>query len=340
MRYVLLLLLTLAALQITAQSPRDTIYFKNGTMVIGKIKKIKLGVITFDPDDANDITVQLKKLRTMAARYRPYRIESTSHIVYFGKITASDRNGYANFMSEIDTTTHFIENISVLYPARNSFFQRFSGSATAGLDFTRSSGLGRINYDGKINYNAKKVELTLSASGIYTLTDSTFSRDREDVNIKYNYYFNTTWFGTLLLKYQRNLELGLTRRFQEGIGGGNKFLTNKNIYAWTRIGMVANQEKNTENTNTGTLFEIFGQLEFNFFKFTKPEISFSVVEAFYYSLSQKDRVRNDASTTFSYKIIKDLNLTLSFYSNFDSEPPSEESRKFDFGTVLGISYIF
>ena len=340
MRYVLLFLLILAAIRLAAQQPRDTIYFKNGTMVIGKIKKIKLGVMTFDPDDANDITVQLKKLRTMAAQYRLYRVESTTHNVYFGKITTSDSNGYAIFMSEIDTTAHAIENISVLYPVKNSFFQRFSGQASAGLDFTRSSGIGRINYDNKINYNTKNLEFTLSTSGIYTLTDSTFSRDREDISIKNNYYFNITWFGTLLVKYQRNLELGLLRRYQEGIGGGNKFLTTKYIYAWTRMGMVVNQEKNTENTNSGSLFELSGQVEFNFFRFTKPEISFTVAESFYYSLSQKGRLRNDANTTLSYKIIKDLNLTASVYSNFDNQPPTEESRKFDFGTVFGISYIF
>jgi hypothetical protein len=340
MKYALLFLLVLAAIRLAAQQSRDTIYFRNGTMVIGKIKKIKLGVMTFDPDDANDITVQLKNLRTMAAQYRLYRAESTADVVYFGKITTSDSNGYALFMSEHDTTTHAIEQISVLYPVKNSFFQRFSGQATAGLDFTRSSGIGRINYDSKINYNTKNLELILSTSGIYTLTDSSFSRDREDISIKSNYYFNTTWFGTLLVKYQRNLELGLLRRYQEGIGGGNKFITNKNIYAWTRMGMVLNQEKNTENTISGTLAELFGQLEFNFFRFTKPEISFTVTEAFYYSLSQKDRIRNDASTTLSYKIIKDLNLTASVYSNYDSQPPTEESRKFDFGTVFGISYIF
>src|SRR5689334_304387 len=140
MRYVLFLLLVFAATRLIAQQPRDTIYFKNVTLVIGKIKKVKLEVMTFDPDDANDSTGQLKKLRTMAARYRLYRVESTRNIILFGKITTSDRDGYATFMSEIDTTTHAIENISVLYPVKNSFFQRFSGQASAGWDFTRSSG--------------------------------------------------------------------------------------------------------------------------------------------------------------------------------------------------------
>jgi hypothetical protein len=32
-----------------SQKSRDTIFFRNGSIVIGKIKNVKLGVITFDP---------------------------------------------------------------------------------------------------------------------------------------------------------------------------------------------------------------------------------------------------------------------------------------------------
>ena len=49
-------------------------------------------------------------------------------------------------------------------------------------DFTRSSGFGRLNFDGTVNYKSKKQEISLSASGIYTITDSSFSRaTREDI---------------------------------------------------------------------------------------------------------------------------------------------------------------
>jgi len=340
MKYYLLLMLILYSVHGNAQVIKDTLFLINGSKIVGKIKKIKLGVITFDPDDANDITVQLKKLQTLAAVSKIFRIESIGHKVYFGKIIPGTTTGYATFLSDLDTSTLSIEQISLLYPFRNQFLQRFSGDMQAGFDFTKSSGLARLNYDCQLRYTAKRVEVIFATSGIYSITDSSFSRDREDISIKNNYYFNPTWFGTLLVKYQRNLELGLFRRFQEGVGGGNKFITSEHIYAWTRGGLVLNQEKNSENTSSGTLVELFGQLEFNFFRFTKPELSFNIAETIYYSLSQKGRIRNDAQLNLSWEIVKNLDVTLNFYSNYDNQPPSENSRKFDLGIVMGVAYTF
>jgi hypothetical protein len=340
MKYILSLMLVLQNFCGIAQKARDTIFLNNGSRFIGEIKKIKLGVITFDPDDANDITVQLKKVRTMAAQSKVFRIESIQHKVYFGKISPADSVGHALILTDTSAVIHPIEQISVLYPILNQLKQRFTGMAKAGFDFTRSSGLGRLNYEGRVTYTAKNLELNFSTAGIYTISDTSFSRDREDISIKNNYYFNTTWFATVLLKYQRNLELGLIRRFQQGLGGGNKFITSKHIYAWSRGGMVLNQEKNTENTTSGTLTELFGQLEFNFFRFTKPELSFSIGETFYYSLTQQGRVRNDAQLTLSWEIIKDIDLTISTYTNFDNQPPLAESSTFDMGVVFGIAFTF
>jgi hypothetical protein len=104
--------------------------------------------------------------------------------------------------------------------------------------------------------------------------------------------------------------------------------------------MVLNQEKNTEDDISGTLVELFSQLEFNFFKFTKPEISFNITESFYYSLSQAGRFRNDAQANLNWEAVKDLKLTISAYYNYDNQPPSEDSRKFDVGTVFTIGYSF
>ncbi|GAO40995.1 DUF481 domain-containing protein [Flavihumibacter petaseus] len=333
--------LLLGAFLLSAQKVRtkDTVYFTNGTKIIGEVKGIKVGVLTFDPDDANDITVQLRVIKTLAAISKVFRVETIDHRVFFGKMLPMEGNKEALMATDVDSTAIRMEDISVMYPFRNSFKQRFTGSVQLGFDFTRSSELGRLNYDGKLNYKARKEEITFGISGIYTLTDSTLSRDREDMSIKYNYYFGTTWFGTLLLKYQRNLELGLQRRYQEGIGAGNKFITSKHVYAWTRGGFVFNQETSTENVKSGTLPEGFLQLEFNFFRFTKPKISVVLAQAGYYSLSSSGRFRNDGQLDTSWEIIKDLNLTLTFYNNFDSQPPTAESRKFDFGTIFGVSLV-
>jgi hypothetical protein len=339
-KHLFWLLLLIPASKAVAQNLKDTIFFLNGTRVIGKIKSIKLGVMTFDPDDANDITVQLRKLKAIAAVRQVFRVETIHNQVYFGKMYPHSLPGYAMVQTSADTVELPIEEISVLYPFKNSFWQRFSGNASAGFDFTRSSGLGRLNFDGALNYKSKKQEISLSASGIYTITDSTFSHDREDVGLKYNHYFTTTWFGTLLLKYQRNLELGLDRRYQEGAGAGNKFITSRHVYAWTRLGVVFNQEENTEGIRSGTLTELSGQFEFDFFRFTKPEVRCSITQAFYYGLTQKGRFRNDGQTDLNWEIFKDFRFALTLYNSLDSQPPTEGSPKADYGIVVGFTYIF
>ena len=323
-----------------SQVQKDTIFLTNGTVVIGKIKKIKVGVVTFDPDDANDITVNLPKIKGIAATRTVFRIETTNDKVYFGQLIPGSRNLYSHLIHDKDTTELYLQDISMVYPFKSSFFQRFSGNVGLGFTYTRSSDFGQLNFNSKLNYLAKKEELSLSTSGTYSLTDSTFSRDREEVSLKNNFYFSPTWFATLSVGYQKNLELGLERRFQEGMGIGNKYITSKHVYAWARSGFVLNQEKSVANVTSGTLAELLGELEFNFFRFTKPQVNFVLSESFYYSLSEKGRIRNDAEGDLYWEIIKDLKLDLTIYSNYDSKSPGTDTKKVDFGIVFGLNFTF
>ncbi len=190
-RGILFLFLLIIAETVFSQVQKDTIFFNNGTIVIGKIKKVKLGVLTFDPDDANDIDVQLRNLRTMAAQRDVFRIETIRHVIYYGKLIPSGQKGYVQFVSDSDTTIFPVLDIAIMSPSSNSFFQRFSGNVGLGYNYTRSSGFGRLNYDGALNYISPKDEVFLTLSGIYTMTDTSFSRDNESFVLKNNYYLNS-----------------------------------------------------------------------------------------------------------------------------------------------------
>jgi hypothetical protein len=326
--------------KLLSQIPKDTIFFRNGSVVIGEIKMIKLGVVTFDPDEANDITVQLIKLKTISAPGVIFRVENTAEHVYYGKLIPSSKQGFVNIVNDKDTVLEELAKISVLYAFKDAFLERFSGNAGMGYSYTRSSNFGRINFDLSAKYVTRKDEITFDAHGIYSMSDTTFTRDQEDINFKYNYYLGPTWFLTAFLSYQRNLELGISRRYQQGLGAGNKFITTRNIFGWLRSGVAINQQQSTDGEKSGTLTELFGQLQFNFFRFTIPKISFDFSQTFYYSLSQKDRIRNSGQTNLNWEIINDFDLTLGLYNNYDSKPPATASSTFDFGIVFGINYEF
>lgn len=323
-----------------SQTSKDTLFFRNGSIILGEVKKIKLGVVNFDPDDANDITVQLIKLKTISASGEIFRIETTDEHVYYGRLFPGIRAGFVTIATAKDTLVQSLEKISVLYPFKDDFLDRFEGNVGLGYTYTRSSNFGRVNFDLNLSYITKQDEITFGASGIYSMSDSSFTRDQENVNFKYNFYLNTSWFLTTFVSYQRNLELGIQRRYQEGLGAGNKFITTKHIYAWARTGLAINQETSTEGVKSGTLTEIFGQLQFNLFRFTLPKINLDIAQSFYYSLSQKGRFRNDGQTTLSWELISDFNLNLEFYNNYDSKPPASATSTFDFGIIFGLSYKF
>jgi hypothetical protein len=323
-----------------SQVIKDTISFRNGSIIIGEVKMIRLGVITFDPDDANDITVQLIKLKTISASNVIFRVETTSEHVYYGRMIPSTKTGYVNIITTTDTVEQVIEKISVLYPFKDVFLERFSGNAELGYTYTRSSNFGRVNFNLSANYVTRKDEISFGANGIYSVSDTAFSRDQEDVNFKYNYYLGPTWFLTAFISYQRNLELGISRRYQQGAGVGNKFITTQHIYGWLRTGVAINQQQSTDGVKSGTLTELFGQVQFNFFRFTIPKISFDFSQTFYYSLSQSDRIRNSGQTNLSWEVISDFDLNLGFYNNYDSKPPASAASTFDFGIIFGVSYKF
>ncbi len=323
-----------------SQMKKDTLFFNNSTLIIGKLKKIKVGVVTFDPDDANDITVQLRKLKAIDATREIYRVESINKEVLYGVLKPDSLPRRVNIVNgEIQKSIELVEIIN-LYPYSKKFIQRFSGNVGLGYNYTRSSGFGRLNFDMALNYHSKKIEVTTSISTIYSVTDSSFTRDREDVSLKDNYFFSPTSFATIFLVYQRNLELGLQRRFQQGIGVGNKFITSKVAYAWARTGLVFNQEKSTEGVTPGTQIEYFVQLQFNLFKFTKPEIKLDIKQTFYTGLTEKGRIRSDGEANLSWEIIKDLRLSIQLYDTYDSRPPVAGSANFDYGIVFGVSYVF
>ncbi len=223
----LLVLLLLCIIGTNAQKIKDTLYFLNGSKVIGEIKRIKLGVIIFDPDDANDITVQLK-VKTLAALMKVFQDRDNKwHTVYFSAKHPANLPGLCHHCH--DHGSHFIrQNKSPCYMliAALSVNGFLSGKAAAGFDFVRTSGLGRINFDNHQRQRRTQNSRSPLRASIRLILPLA---DREDMSLKANYgYFNTTWFSTHHL-HQQPGAWPQTPVLQEGLGAGNKFITSKHV---------------------------------------------------------------------------------------------------------------
>jgi hypothetical protein len=322
-----------------ALAQKDTLHFKNGTIVIGEVQRIQMGVISFDPDDANDITVQLRKLSSIHAASRYFKIETVDLQIIYGKLLRSADSGYVNVLFGVDTTKLALNNISNLYPIEKSFNERINGTIGAGYSYTRSSELGRLNIDATARYVDREFEVITSFSAISTIDNGDFFRDNEDAGLGLNHYFHTTWYSGAILNYQRNIELGIKSRYQEGAGFGNKLLVTRYFRLLAFSGIVLNQENSVDGVYSGLLTEGVLGIQFNVYRFEKPELDIDARQNGFISFSQS-RWRYDGNISISWEMVEDLDLQLSFYSNYDSRPPGENSANYDYGTVISIAFEF
>lgn len=319
---------------------KDTLFLFNSEVLIGELKSITLGKVNIDADDIGVVSIKVTKIKTIKAASHYYRLESIHRAVYFTLIQPDTTPGKIHIRSGDSTLSLPIEDIANLRPFKSLKTALWEGAVSAGYSFTRSSKIGRLNSDLTLKCMTRNFEIDGNYSIIVTQTDTGWTRDNENGGITGYYYISTLWQALAFLNYQRNLELGLARRFQEGLGLSYNLVSTNHVRLRTGTGVVLNQEVNTEGTSTPTQVEIPVVNTFNFFSFRKPEMDLTSTQNLYFSLTSKGRIRHDGQIKLNWKLITDFSLNLTLYDNYDSQPPGENATTLDYGIVFGISYSF
>lgn len=323
--------------KIYAQQAWDTLYLRNNQKVYGELKGISLGKVKFDMEGINVAELKMNKIRTINATSKLYRIETINKKVFFSTLQQSAKPGYVWVVDSTGGAEMPLDYIGLL-----SYFSDkrtiFEGNASAGYNYTKSSDIGRVNIDATLRYIFKKVVLQNVISAIVTSDQGVWYRDRESFSLSSTFLLNYKWKALALLNYQRNRELGLESRFQEGAGVGYNIISKTHLRFATLTGLVVNQEKGFEDESYQVTAEIPVAFDFDFFRFNKPEFSFSTNQNVYFSVTQQGRVRYDGEIRADWKVISDFTLNLKFYYNYDNKPLSGSGVSFDYGTVFGIGY--
>jgi len=332
-------ILLLFCSQFALCQPKDTLYFFNKTKIVGELLKVRLGRVDFDADGISIVNIKNTKIESIHAASRSFRIETVEGNVLHGYLTRSQTSG----MVVINDTTHSeeiqVDNITNLTWFGNTWKSRISGNVSAGYTYTKSSQIGRLNSDGLLKYNTAKTQTQLQGDMIVTADSITASIERGNVVLTHDYSFANLWAAVGVLRYQRNLELGLDRRWQEAIGLGRRFLISKTQQASAVTGVALNQEQNQEGVRANNTEALF-QLNYNLYSFVSPNLNIAFAQSMYVGISQEDRLRLDGNVTIDYELIKDFYLNFQFYHNYDSRSPATNEPNVDYGFVAGLRYKF
>lgn len=318
---------------------KDTVFFLNKSIMVGEFKKMRLGKIEFDSDEVGLVYIKYHKIKTIHVHSYYCRTETIDKRVLYGSVLSSKIPGniIVHTLKE-DVEVKLVDVSSISFYGEH-WTDSLSGSFGAGYSYTKSSDIGRFNLDGTIKYAKSKLELQLSGSVITTVDSSTVNRENEDITLSSRFLTDTRWYSAVSLRYQRSIELGLLDRWQEGGGIGYKFLLRQHNFARVISGIVVNHETDFEY-DKNTYWEWSTSAGYDFFSFDKPNITVSMRQGIYVSLSQKGRIRNEGDLTISWELIDDFSINLSFYHYYDRKSPGTNTSKTDYGYVTGLSYKF
>ena len=319
--------------------PKDTLYFYNASKVVGELLNIRLGRLEFDADGIGIVTVKNNKIESINATSRSFRLETVNGDELQGYLTRSASPGMVLLNTGSSTEELAIENIADLVFYGKTLKSRLTGNFSAGYTYTKSSEIGRLNLDGLAKYNTNKGITQINGDMIITSDSLQADTERANLSVSHTHTFAPLWEGIVILKYQRNLELGLERRWQQALGIGRQFLISQHQQASTIGGVAVNQEHNEEDAEINTT-EAMVQVNYDLYSFTKPNITLSFYESMFVGLKDASRIRLDGDITLDYEIITDFSVSLQFYHNYDSRAPATDVPNVDYGFVSGLRYKF
>ncbi|MBT0811441.1 DUF481 domain-containing protein [Litoribacter ruber] len=341
MRYFFLLIFFIFISSITGLAQeKDTLYIKNQSPLVGKLERIQFGVVRFNADNVGRVEVDVTNVKTFRTYGFGYRVQTANREFYIGIFKTHEEEGRVRILTGFDEIDIAIRNLNEVNLLRENFLERVQGRATAGYTFSRSSNIGLWNGSLELGYDTERLDIDLTGSIIVSQEEGGFSRDRENVLLIANYYLSPSWHAWGLGNYQRNLQLGILRRLQQGAGLGIFAIQDKRTISRLASGLVINQEVNIQRQVNSPLYEVPVILEFTFFRLRKPQLNFRTTQSLFVSLTQQGRIRNDGDTRLSWTVINNFEINLNFYNNFDNQPPSELGSTFDYGLVFGVGYRF
>ena len=308
----------------------DKVYLRNGDVITGEIKSMKLAKMSFDMDGPGTISIKYEHI-----------VRFTSDKVFevtfrWGTIVVSQIDSQF-FVTYHATFDDIIEIVTI----KGKFLQRLSGDLSIGFNYAKSNGIFQLTLGGQVTYKVPKRETGIKVNSVITShnADVNFSK-KQDATLSHMRDLHKKFYFGGDLGWQQNSELGLANRFLiNGIVGIQGIADNHNrLLAAT--GLSLNTEQSSESNMHTTNLDALISIEYKRFFYSTPKFNLNTKLSAYPGLSEWGRVRVEYDLDFSFEIIKDFSVGLTFYENYDSRPPVGAVSKNDFGINFNLSYLF
>jgi hypothetical protein len=308
----------------------DKIHLKNGDVITGEIKNMKLAKLKFDMTGLGVIYIKWEEIISLRSdKTFEVRLKSGAY-----QITRLDSVYFSDSLINLDD---IVEIVTI----RNTFIKRLEGDINLGLNYTKSNSIFQFNFSSSTTYRIPRAEINFVLNHVISNSSSDTAQSRkQDATIGALRKLDNQFFVMTYMGWEENTQLGLENRFLVAGGGGKIIISDNHQRLLTGAGLTLNKEKTGENVSYEGNLEALAMIQFKKFRYSSPKLSIDAQYTIYPSLTDPGRIRMNLQVNTSVETFKDFFVGFTFYDNYDNRSSSSGLSNNDYGLTFTIGYTF
>lgn len=334
----LLVLLAIQSPPVEARDKTDVITLRNGDRVTGEIKRLQYGQLELGTDDMGTINIEWEAIANIESNY-VFDVEEIGGERYSGVLaTYPDRTVTVASPGGTGQIDH--DRVTRIAQLESGFWSRIDGSFSAGYSFAKSSDVTVISGGFDVAYRAEDIAASLNIDVNSTTSPEQGQQDRDKIAFGYQWLLESRNYWAGVASLERNEELGIDARSQLGGGFGRYVHQTSHSELTAFAGATYTKEWVTGAEDSQDSAEGVLGGTWRIFRLNTPKTTLISQLVLYPSITESGRYRGTADVSLRKEIIEDFFLELSFYYDYDSEPPGEATAKDDYSIVTSLGYTF
>jgi Protein of unknown function, DUF481 len=343
--YNAFLFAALMALPLGAREKTDVIYMKNGDHISCEIMGLDSGVLYISVDYL---------LGTQSLEWsKIQRLESKQLFI----VKTDDGRSYVGTLSTAETGGSRAIRIAIAEPGQNvvlsgpelvqitqtseNFWERFNGSINTGSIYSKGNQASQYSLGSEVTYPRERWAASATASSTLSSSTGSSTSTHNDFGVEVRRLLAwNNWFysaaGDFLQSSEQRIQLQTTLD-----GGIGRYLSNTHATQISVLAGMAWQSINYDQSRGSVPRQNVGAAEvgakLRFFRFDKTE--FDISTGVFPALNQAGRIHVNTNATYYVKVFSNLKWNVSFYGNWDNQPPPGFSGS-DYGTSSGLGWTF
>ncbi|RZS91876.1 DUF481 domain-containing protein [Aquimarina brevivitae] len=297
----------------------DSLSLKNGDHLIGEIKKMENGILTFETSYSDDDFTILWVDVVAISSNQMYLITLSNGDRCNSELKSHDKQGIVNVYSNGQFREVSIKDIVYVKPVKSSFISRLDASLSFGLNFTKSKNLKQLTLRSKLGYSANFWQLTGAYDYVRSSQENIQEIERIDAHMQFTYFLQKDIFALFRSDILSNDEQKLALRVNNRLGAGKYFIHSNQLYFGAGGGLAYNNEEFSGSTQESrSSLEAFCTVALDLFDIRDFELVTNFTA--FPSITESGRWRFDYKLDLKYDLPLEFFIKIGVTYNYDNQP--------------------